>query len=57
MNGAVFVPAVILAVVLVFVVREVFRGTPPVTPRTAPASPTRDTYLQIRNGRAVERDL
>ncbi|QSL99906.1 hypothetical protein SEA_AYOTOYA_43 [Gordonia phage Ayotoya] len=56
MNGAVFVPAVILAVVLVFVVREVFRGTPPVTSTTPPAG-TRDTYLQIRNGRAVERDL
>ncbi|AXH47264.1 hypothetical protein SEA_DELRIO_44 [Gordonia phage DelRio] len=55
MNGAVFVPAVILAVVLVFVVREVFRGAPPAVP--APTTCTRDTYLQIRNGRAVERDL
>ncbi|AMS03678.1 hypothetical protein SEA_BETTERKATZ_43 [Gordonia phage BetterKatz] len=55
MNGAVFVPAVILAVVLVFVVREVFRGAR--TAPTPPATCTRDTYLQIRNGRAVERDL
>ncbi|URP21194.1 hypothetical protein SEA_FRANCOIS_42 [Gordonia phage Francois] len=55
MNGAVFVPAVILAVVLVFVVREVFRGAPPAT--STPPAGARETYLQIRNGRAVERDL